>query len=162
MPPQRSETLATLRRSGDDLVPFFAMEAAASGRAYAAGKWTAHQVLIHLADAETVFFDRLRRLAADEHPLLWAYDENRWADRLAYGQRSLVRAGALFAATRAAVIELIEVLPPDAWDRGGVHSEAGARSFAQVAGIIASHTTHHLAQVRAAADGRTWTADAGG
>ncbi len=125
-------------------------------RSYAPGKWSMRQVLLHLVDAEGVLLDRLRRLAADDKPLLWAYDENLWVAELATSGRSLETAAALFAATRDAVIELSTLLPADRHGRAGIHSETGRTSFAAVLETVHRHNAHHLEQVRACAAGTQW------
>jgi hypothetical protein len=127
-------------------------------RSYAPGKWSMRQLLLHLVDSEGVLLDRLRRLAADDKPLLWAYDENRWVEELAIGGRSLETAAALFAATRNAVIELSTLLPADRHGRAGIHSEAGRKTFAEVLEGVHHHNAHHLEQVRACAAGTLWRA----
>jgi hypothetical protein len=141
----RDETLRALQRPAAELA-----------RSYAPGKWSMRQLLLHLVDHEGVALDRLRRLAADDKPLLWAYDQDRWVAELATGGRSLETAAALFAATRNAVIELSALLPADRHSRAGIHSEAGARTFAEVLEGLHRHNGHHLEQVRACAAGTPW------
>jgi len=150
-----------LARARDETLGFFrATGAAELGRSYAPGKWTMRQLLIHIADAETVLFDRLRRLQAEEKPLLWAFDENRWAEHLLYDRRSLEVAGALFAATRGAVIELAAIIPAERHVRAGIHSEAGRKTFAEVLAHVLWPHQHHHEQIRACAAGAAWTAAA--
>jgi hypothetical protein len=152
----RSDSLALLERAVAATAPFFAADAAVQRRSYAPGKWTLRQVLLHLADCQMVYLDRLCRVAAEDKPLLLAFDENRWADRLAYADRDLVVAGTLFSATSATIADLARRLPADVDQRNGVHSEAGRHSFAEFLAWSASHVAHHLEQVRAPAEGRTW------
>jgi hypothetical protein len=149
--------LAELRRTGDATLPYFAADVDALARRYAPGKWTLRQFLIHLVDGEAVFLDRVRRLIADQEPLLLAFDENRWVDRLFAGQRDLAAAGRLFAATRAALIELAALCPPELHVREGRHSERGTRSLLQVVRFVHQHNAHHLDQLAAIAAGRPWT-----
>jgi hypothetical protein len=160
MTPDRTGLLDRIRSTTDDALACYDLGRDALVRSYAPGKWTGRQLLLHLCDAETVLLDRLRRLAADERPLLWAYDENRWANLLRYDQRSVAVAKGLFASARAAVLDLVASLPAEALDRSGVHSEAGTRSFAQVAEMVAWHTAHHVEQLQAIAGGRSWPGSA--
>ena len=46
--------------------------------------WTARQVAHHLADSEAMAYIRLRRLIAEDDPLIVGYDEPEWARRLHY------------------------------------------------------------------------------
>src|SRR3954451_6520519 len=52
------------------------------------GKWSIQQVVLHLADCEAVFADRIKRVIAEENPVLPAFDENKWASALHYSDQS--------------------------------------------------------------------------
>lgn len=151
-----SAARAALIATRDETLRALQSPAATLSRSYAPGKWSMRQVLLHLVDCEGVLLDRLRRLAADDKPLLWAYDQDRWVAELAVGGRSLETAAALFAATRNAVIELSTLLPADRHARAGVHSETGRKTFAEVLETVHRHNAHHLEQVRACAAGNLW------
>jgi uncharacterized damage-inducible protein DinB len=158
MNPDLSSELQAARA---ELVPWFATAIAdpgLAGRSYAPGKWTLHELLIHLADTESVLLDRVRRLAVEPKPLLWAFDQDAWAIGLAYRQRSLAQAELLFTAARDTVIEIVDHLPATAMDRTGVHSERGKVTLAECLAGIARHTRHHLGQIRAIAESRPWDA----
>jgi uncharacterized damage-inducible protein DinB len=149
-----------LRRDRLEAVALFAADADALARPYAPGKWNGRQVLVHLSDAIGVQLDRLRRLQADAKPLLWAFDQDAWNTHLAYDRRDLAIAGASFLATLDAIIELATLVPVERFDRAGIHSEIGRKTFAEVLGFVHDHNTHHFAQVRASLAGTTWTANA--
>ena len=48
------------------------------------GKWSTHQVVVHLADAEIAFADRIQRVIAHDEPKLLPWDEKKYAARLHY------------------------------------------------------------------------------
>jgi DinB superfamily len=147
-----------LKRDRADALRYFAADGSILLRPYAPGKWTARMVLVHLADAVGVQYDRLRRLQADDKPLLWAFDQNRWATFLDYEHRDLVVASALFVANLDAVIELAQLVPADRFERSGIHSEAGRKTFGEVLAFVHWHNRHHLDQVEAAVAAKTWGA----
>jgi hypothetical protein len=126
-------------------------------KSYAPGKWTAREILVHLSDCETVLLERLRRLACEEKPLLVAFDENRWAATLSYKTRDLGLARLQYEAARRNVLEVARMLDASFDAKVGTHSEAGTRTFAQVISHLAEHNAHHLEQLKAIAEGRTWT-----
>src|SRR5947209_12679832 len=64
------------------------------------GKWSTHQVVIHLADAEAAFADRVRRILAEDDPALLAWDENKFAANLHYEAQSVADAVEIIALTR--------------------------------------------------------------
>lgn len=114
------------------------------------GGWTARQIAHHLADSEAMAYIRLRRLVADEDPVvIQAYDEPRWAERLHY-DRPIADAIAVVHAVRAASAALLEALTPAEWDREGTHSEGGAYSVMRWLQIYAEHPHEHAAQITAA------------
>lgn len=145
-----------LKRDRADALALFAADPTALTRPYSPGKWSGRQVLLHLTDANGVLLDRLRRLQADAKPLLWAFDQNAWDEHLHYDRRDLTIASALFTATLDAIVELAILVPPERFERVGVHSEIGRKTFAEVLAFIHQHNQHHLDQVRAAVQGKTW------
>ena len=146
-----------LRADRAEAQRLFAADPIGLARPYAPGKWSGAWVLHHLADAIAVQHDRLRRLQADDKPLLWAFDQDRWANFLGYARRDLRVSAALFAATCDSIIELATLVPSDRYELAGVHSEAGRKTFAEVLTFVHWHTRHHLGQVQAAVDGTIWT-----
>jgi len=152
----REVLVGRLRSNLQEVAGYFDRSETEQSRAYAPGKWTMRELLVHLADTETVLLDRLRRLAADEKPMLQAFDQDHWAARLAYKQRNLKLCRQQFEAARESVIELLELLESGVDGRTGTHSEAGVQTFAQVAEKVYAHSAHHLDQLRACAAGKEW------
>ncbi|HEX5631465.1 MAG TPA: DinB family protein, partial [Acidimicrobiia bacterium] len=69
------------------------------------GEWTPRMVIHHLADSEATAFVRLRRLIAEDDPVIVGYDEAEFARRLHY-DRPVSASLAVLAAVRAASLEL--------------------------------------------------------
>src|ERR1700674_1887255 len=53
-------------------------------RTYGPGKWPVRFILHHLADAETVLYDRIRRIISETRQVLWVFDQEAWARGLDY------------------------------------------------------------------------------
>jgi uncharacterized damage-inducible protein DinB len=113
------------------------------------GKWSIHQVIVHLADAEFALADRVKRIIAEDDPVLLAWDENRFAARLAYDKQSAQDAAALISLTRKQLARVLRTLPAEAFDRTGRHSERGPQTAADVLTVAVSHMERHLGFVRA-------------
>jgi hypothetical protein len=156
-PTSRTDAITHLTATRDAILPYFAVSAEVQARTYAPGKWTVRQLLIHIADAETVNLDRVRRLAAEQEPVIMGFDPDRWTALLGTDRRDLAITGVLFNAARAAIIDLVRILPADLDARSGVHTEYGPRTLGEQIAIGWRHAAHHLEQVQAAANGRTWT-----
>ena len=116
------------------------------------GGWSARQVAHHLADSEARAFVRLRRLIAEDEPVILGYDEPEYARRLHY-DRPIGSSLAVLRAVRAASLELLEALTPDEWERTGTHSESGSYSVEEWLRIYAGHSHDHATQIRAAREG---------
>src|SRR5436309_14436467 len=108
------------------------------------GKWSTQQVIIHLADAEAAFADRIKRIIAQDDPALLAWDENRFAQRLHYDAQSVKDAIDLIVLTRRQVGRILRAVPATDFDRAGTHSERGRQTIRDVLGYAVPHLTHHL------------------
>jgi hypothetical protein len=106
-------------------------------------------VVHHLADSEATAYIRLRRLVAEESPLLVNYDEELYARRLHY-DRPIASSLAVLQAVRSASLELLESLSAHEWNRAGTHSESGAYSVETWLRIYLNHPREHAAQIRSA------------
>jgi hypothetical protein len=111
--------------------------------------WTARQVAHHLADSEAMAYIRLRRLLAEDAPLIAGYDEPEWARRLHY-DRPIASSLAVLAAVRTASLELLERLAGGDWSRAGAHSDSGAYGVEDWLRIYADHAHDHADQIRLA------------
>ena len=65
-----------------------------------------------MADSEAQSYARLRRLVAEPNPIIQGYDEAAWANepKLAYADGPVENSIAVFAAVRAASLDLIKRL----------------------------------------------------
>ena len=114
-----------------------------------AGKWSAREIVHHLADSETASAIRLRKLLTEDHPLIQGYDQDAYALRLHYNERANT-APALEAlhAARANTAQLIERMTDEDWQREGEHTESGRYTAEDWLNIYAVHAHNHAAQIR--------------
>ena len=113
-----------------------------------AGRWTARQIVHHLADSETTSGLRLRRLLSEDHPLIQGYDQDAYAAGLYYNQREIGPALDLFRITRACTAQLFDFMSDADWHREGTHSESGSYSAEDWLKIYAAHAHNHAGQIR--------------
>ena len=83
---------------------------------------------------------RLRRLIAEDAPVIVGYDQEEYARRLYY-DRPIEASLDAFRAARACTVELLERLTPEQWLRAGTHSETGAYSVERWLEIYAATRT---------------------
>ena len=115
----------------------------------APGAWTAREIVHHLGDSEMTSAIRLRRLIAEDGPVIQGYDQDHYSRRLFY-DRPIDASLAAFKAARDSTAEILERLTGEAWDRQGTHSESGAYSVGRWLEIYAAHAHNHADQIRRA------------
>lgn len=112
------------------------------------GKWSACEIVHHLADSETTSAIRLRRLLVEDHPIIQGYDQNLFATRLRYNERDMAPALQAFRSARATTSQLFEQMTEDDWQREGEHTESGRYTTEDWLRIYAAHAHNHAAQIR--------------
>lgn len=147
---RRRELIEKYRRGYDEVAA--ALEGAADAdldRRPAPGKWSAREIVHHLADSEMTSAIRLRRLIAEEHAVIQGYDQEQFA-RVLFYDRPIAASMAAFGAARATTAEILDRLTPEQWTRTGTHSESGAYSVDRWLEIYAEHAHEHAMQIRRA------------
>lgn len=112
-------------------------------------QWTAHEIVIHIADSEANSFVRCRRFIAEPGSGLMGYDETAWARRLDYHAQSVPEAVELFRVLRRNTYHLIRDLPEAVWAHTAEHSESGRMTLDDWLDIYERHVREHAAQMRA-------------
>lgn len=108
------------------------------------GTWSVQQVIAHVVDSDLIAGDRMKRIAAMDRPLLIGYDETAFAKTLAQDRIDLGRACELFRLNRLHTADLLRPLPPEAWDRWGVHNEKGKVTLRAMLEDYCNHLDHHV------------------
>src|SRR6266446_4036012 len=111
------------------------------------GKWSAAEIVHHLADSETTSGLRLRRLLVEDHPVIQGYDQDAYAVRLNYNKRDMGPALDAFRSARATTAQLLDSMSDDDWKRAGTHSESGSYSAEEWLRIYAAHAHNHASQI---------------
>src|SRR5438128_5407631 len=112
-----------------------------------AGKWSAAEIVHHLADSETTSGLRLRRLLVEDHPLIQGYDQDEYAAKLQYTEREIAPSLEAFRAARATTAQLLDLMAEEDWQREGTHSESGSYNAEDWLRIYAAHAHNHAAQI---------------
>ena len=123
------------------------LDAAQLNRRIGPGEWSILENAVHLLDSDLASTHRKRRIVAEESPLLVAYDENAFIARLPSDRADLAEVLDLFEANRRFTARWLRTLPPEAFERTGVHTQRGKVTLLQIVQIYAHHVDHHLAFV---------------
>ncbi len=115
----------------------------------APGKWSAREIVHHLADSEMTSAIRLRRLIAEDRPTIQGYDQEDFARRLYYN-RPIQASLDAFRLARETTAQILERMTEAEWAREGTHSESGRYTVERWLEIYADHAHNHADQVRRA------------
>ena len=112
------------------------------------GKWSAREIVQHLADSEMNSAIRLRKLLTEESPQIQGYDQEDYARRLRYNERDIAPALDALRSARATTAQLLEHMTEEDWAREGTHTESGRYTAEDWLRIYAAHAHNHAAQIR--------------
>lgn len=108
------------------------------------GKWSTRQVICHIADFEPVYADRIKRVIAEEQPLLMSGDPDEFAAKLAYAQRDLETELRLIEVVREHLAGILRTVTTETFQRTGKHSRDGLLSIETLLQRITGHIPHHV------------------
>ncbi|MBL0870640.1 MAG: DinB family protein [Phycisphaerales bacterium] len=109
----------------------------------APGTWSVREVLVHLLDSDLAATHRMRRIAAEDLPLMIAYDETAFVARLRSSEMNLAHVQALFAANRAFTAAWLRTLTPEDFTRAGIHNQRGRVTLHEMLNMYINHLAHH-------------------
>lgn len=117
-------------------------------RPEAPGKWSVHDVVQHLTDAETAFLWRTRLICAEERePALQGYDQDRWASQLKYQDGAFEDVLEELVVMRRRNLRLLRALGAADLERAGMHVERGRESMRLMLPLMAGHDLVHRRQI---------------
>jgi|ERR1041385_4636324 hypothetical protein len=142
-----------LEAAREQTLKFYDLSKEQLERSYAPGKWTVRFILHHLADAETVLYDRIRRVISEPRQVLWAFDQSAWASELHYERMPLELSRQMYDSVRLRLIYHAALYYEAEGHREFVHSETGVRTLKDEFDKVAVHNEHHLEQIEQALRG---------
>lgn len=111
--------------------------------AYAEGKWTINELVLHLIDTERILLYRALAFSRGEKALLPSFDEELYASNSNANNRSFKSIKKEFFATRKSSISFFKNLTPVMLQQKG-RAAGNELSVANIGLIIAGHQTHHF------------------
>jgi hypothetical protein len=115
-------------------------------RSYAPGKWSAREILIHLAQTELALGNRARMALSTPNYVAQSFDQDRWIARdRSLGGRDALEAFLAMSAMNRAMFESLS-----AADRAVTlsHPEYGTLTVDWIIHQMAGHQIHHLQQLQ--------------
>ncbi|MEO8268513.1 MAG: DinB family protein [Aureliella sp.] len=111
------------------------------------GTWSLQQIAIHLFDSDLIASDRMKRIAAMEHPLLIGYDETAFSQLPGTNELDAHQACNIFFQCRQMTATILRSLPDESFARYGIHNEAGKVTLAEMIDKYIEHLDGHLVHV---------------
>lgn len=108
------------------------------------GKWSMHECLCHITDFEIVNLDRIKRIIAEENPLIMSANENSYFANLFYENRSYGNELTLFKSARTQLIEIVLNLQEEDFLRTCIHNEIGKLTATDWILRTCGHAEHHF------------------
>ena len=112
-------------------------------------RWSAAEVLAHLADAELVTAWRVRSILAANGTPLQAFDQDAWASAFKYGEVDPAESLSTFTAARASLLSLLARVDRSRHKHHGLHAERGEETITHLIKLYAGHDINHLKQIEA-------------
>jgi hypothetical protein len=113
----------------------------------APGKWSAAEILAHLADCEIVAGWRMRQILGAPGTPIQPFDQDSWCAAGHYGKRDARKSLEQFRAAREGNLALLKSLAPEQWKHHGMHAERGVETIEQIVRMMAGHDVNHSKQV---------------
>jgi hypothetical protein len=157
MTDRTGQLIRDLEATRDETLKYFSLDADDLKKTYAAGKWSVRFLLHHLADSETVLYDRIARVLSEPRQVLWFYDQDAWSQGLDYTERPLDISRRIYESIREAIIYYAGLHYETKGRLEFVHSVTGVRTLSDEFERVAAHNGHHLEQIRLALHARKGT-----
>ena len=115
--------------------------------AYAPGKWTLKEMLVHMMDAERIIACRALRIARNDQTNLPGFEQEEYTPYLYANERSIANIMDEYGLLRKSTIALFSSFPESAFTHMGFANGAPLSVRAALY-IIAGHELHHMKIIR--------------
>lgn len=110
-------------------------------------RWSATEIVAHLADAEVVAAWRVRSVLGANATPLQAFDQNAWASAFRYADADPFESLQVFDVNRKATLALLARVDPKLHANYGMHAERGKETIEHLMRLYAGHDLNHLSQI---------------
>jgi FMN phosphatase YigB (HAD superfamily) len=110
-------------------------------------EWSLAEIVCHLRDVDAeVNLPRLEKVSQQTNPFLPGKDTDRWAEERNYIQQDGRSALQRFTQDRIRLVNLLESLSADDWQRPARHAIFGPTTLQELVGFIVGHDRLHVRQ----------------
>jgi hypothetical protein len=113
--------------------------------------WSVHEIIVHMADSESMAALRARKLIVEPGTALMGYEESKWAGALNYQKQDADDALQVIRLARQTTYRLLKTLPDDVFEHAVIHPESSdPYTFDRWLNIYARHIPDHVEQLKKA------------
>ncbi|MCR6522145.1 DinB family protein [Lysinibacillus capsici] len=113
----------------------------------APNKWSIHQILIHVTDSEISATPRLKKVLAEDEPILVSFDQDAWANTLSYDLLDREQYLHLFKLLRTSMQPILDNLTSEQSRRVGMYIDQERFTFKQLLEFRVQHVRDHIDQI---------------
>ncbi len=115
--------------------------------------WSVHEIIVHMADSESMAALRARKLIVEPGTQLMGYEEAKWARALDYQHQDVECALDIIRLARETTCRLLKTLPEEAFTHSVVHPEySEPYTFDRWLSIYSHHIPDHIDQINKAVE----------
>ena len=144
------EILDQLERTKAETLRYFTLGDEDLKKTYGPGKWSVRYILHHLSDSETVLFYRIRRVISEPKQVIWAFDQDAWAQKLDYSTMPLGLSRSIYESSREGILYHARRHYEGSEKISWVHSETGLRTLKDEFDKVVWHNEGHLRDIQKA------------
>ena len=144
------EILDQLERTKAETLRYFTLGDEDLKKMYGPGKWNVRYILHHLSDSETVLFYRIRRVISEPKQVIWAFDQDAWAQKLDYSTMPLGLSRSIYESSREGILYHARRHYEGSEKISWVHSETGLRTLKDEFDKVVWHNEGHLRDIQKA------------
>lgn len=112
------------------------------------GGWGLVEIIPHLRDWEVIHADRLDQIMLENPATLQEYDDSLWSIEHGYRDMDPHEVYQEFATLRVSLVERLQALSPDDWQRVVVLPKRGRVTLHWLMSTLYDHDTKHVVQAR--------------
>jgi hypothetical protein len=109
--------------------------------------WTVLEIMCHIRDFETIYFERARSIVESDLPHSSRVDHLALVGSNAYAQQNLSEVLSNYIELRQEFVNWLVSLPDEAWARKGVYNDLGEINLAESVTNTVLHDLNHIEQL---------------
>lgn len=111
-------------------------------------EWAVNEIICHLRDVDAeVNLPRLKAILSNENPFIAGIDTDNWAEARNYRAQDGMVALKSFMTTRINILDQLESLTPNDWQRAARHAIFGHTTLQELMEFVATHDQAHIRQI---------------